>query len=189
MRDETPDQLQRLSIGAWKHQDISLLDDLRGGEQHGGDRGHARGGIDRGARAAAVELIERRTAHREIGALVVVTELERPAGGSGRMRPGCLRRLPLLQFVLRPQRGSDLEFGPDDLVDGPRTRQIKPASQAVIQQPEFLVLSLQIGSNGLHALLDSSMGRQRLENAVGPTRPLQRTSVFAVEPTQGGQHG
>ncbi len=53
------------------------------------------------------------------------------------MRQGRLRRLPIMQRMLRAQRRGELEFGFHHLIDRSRTRQMQRASQAIVQQPDF----------------------------------------------------
>lgn len=189
MRDETLDQLQGLAIGARQRQNVSLREHRPGRQQESRDRGHAGGGIDRLANAAVLEFIEGGAADAQIRALIIVTECEGTARGTGRCRPRRLRCLPVLQFVLCAERCSELELCPDGLIDRSGTRQALRTPQAVVQQFDFPVLAFQIGLDGLHATLAAAFEKARRPSTSGMRRrsktlarmPLRLERMFGSE--------
>ena len=81
-----------------------------------------------------------RAAHSEIGSLIVVAEFEGTDAPLAGMRPSRLGDVPVVQRVLCLKGGGELKLVPDNFADRPRTGQRQRVSQAVINQPEFLML-------------------------------------------------
>ena len=80
--------------------------------------------------------------HIEISTLVVVSEFERTDARLAGMCPSRLGDIPVMQGMFCLKGSGELKLVPNDLLDRPRTSQRQGVSQAVVYQPEFLVLSI-----------------------------------------------
>src|SRR5207248_10728171 len=120
-------------------------------------RGHTGGRIDGlGCRSRTVELIKRWAAHFEVGALVIVAELERPRAQPTLMCPTSLRERPIMQRVLGLQSCGNVEFLLYYFNHRDRMPQRQRNAEEIVQQREFLVLPVEICLECFHGGLRSA---------------------------------
>src|SRR5436190_5429849 len=137
-----------------------------------------------------VELVKRGAAHFEVGALIIVAELERPRAQPTLMCPGSLRERPIVQRMLGLQSRGNVEFLLNHVDHRDRVPQRQGSAEKTVQQREFLELPVEICLECFHGGLRSTPApgltfRQRIGSSAGNTKAVKYRRCIAVRLSSG----